>query len=250
MKANWAETYYKRQFELMRSNSAYPANNFFEEEVSLLLEQVGRPSATVLELGAGRSDIANILARQDRKIVTIELVEEICGYAKKHAHQNVQALCGDFYTIKLQRDFDLILYLDGFGVGNDDDQSYLLQRIFNWLSDDGYALIDIYQPLYWQKIAGQEMYPFGIENIIRKYDYDEAGNRMTDTWWEKGKENETITQSLACYSPEQIYTLCEKAGLQIIAYYPSGAIDFETGAFQKIASLDECLSYRIKLKKN
>lgn len=249
MQSNWENAYYKRQFEMMTSKSNYPDSSFFEEEVLLLLEQVGRPFTTVLELGAGRGEIANGLARQNKDIVTVELVEEICEYAKKHAHPNVQVICGDFYTVKLNREFDLILYLDGFGVGNDDDQFFLLQRIYNWLSDDGYALIDIYQPLYWQKVAGKEMYPFGTKDIIRKYDYDEDENRMTDTWWESGQENDSITQSLACYSPGQIYALCEKAGLHITAYYPSGAMDFEKGVYQKITALDECLSYRIKLKK-
>ena len=115
--------------------------------------------------------------------------------------------------------------------------------------DDGCALIDIYQPLYWQKVAGKEMYPFGTKDIVRKYDYDEGENRMTDTWWESGQENDSITQSLVCNSPEQIYALCETVGLQITAYYPSGAMDFEKGAYQKVTALDECLSYRIKLKK-
>lgn len=249
MQSNWEKAYYKKQFELIKSQRNNKKNSFFEEEVTLLLEQLGRPFTTVLELGAGRGEVANEFARRGKDVTTIELVEEICEYAAAHADPNVQVMCDDFYTVELTRKFDLVLYLDGFGVGNDDDQLFLLQRIYNWLSDDGYALIDIYQPLYWQKIAEIEMYPLGTKNIKRKYGYDNVKNRMIDTWWETKQADQSTTQFLACYSPNQIYALCEKANLQIVGYFPAGAMDFEKGIYKEITSLDECLSYRIKLKK-
>ena len=129
------------------------------------------------------------------------------------------------------------------------DQLFLLQRIHNWLNEDGYALIDIYQPLYWQKIAGVEMYPLGKKDVKRKYGYDNVHHRMTDTWWETTQPDQATTQSLACYSPAHIHALCEQANLQIIGYFPGGAMDFEKRVYQEITSLEECLSYRIKLKR-
>lgn len=249
MKSNWEYNYYKRQFEVITAASNQPADFHFRKEVSKITEQVGRPFNNVLELGAGQGDIANTLARQDKKVTTVELVEEICDYAEKHAPPNVQVMCDDFYTVKLDGEFGLVLYLDGFGVGDDEDQLFLLKRICNWMSDDGYALIDIYQPQYWQNVAGKEMHPLGTREVKRKYGYDYINQRMTDTWWETGEEASSFTQSLACYSPQQIHELCEKARLQIVAYYPSGAMDFEEGVYKEITSLDECLSYRIKIKR-
>lgn len=250
MRSNWEYNYYKRQFEVMRAVSKQPSDLYLSEQISKITEQAGQRFTDVLELGAGQGDIANALASLDKKVTTVELVEEISDYAKEHAHPNVQVICDDFYTVKLEKAFDLILYLDGFGVGEDEDQLYLLKRIYNWMSDEGCALIDIYQPLYWQKIAGKEMYPLATKEVKRRYDYDVIGERMTDTWWQGGGETASFTQSLACYSPQQIYELCEEAGLQIVAYFPSGAMDFEKGVYKEITSLEECLSYRIKLKKN
>ncbi|MDE1549355.1 class I SAM-dependent methyltransferase [Jeotgalibaca caeni] len=249
MQTNWEKTYYKKQFEWIQSQLSDSSASFFEEEAALLLEQVGRPFTTVLELGAGRGEVANELARRGKEVTTIELVEEIAEYASARAHSNVRVMCDDFYTVELPANFDLILYLDGFGVGTDQDQLFLLKRIYGWLNDDGYALIDIYQPLYWQKVAGREMDPLGTKKVKRKYDYDSVQNRMTDTWWETNQTDKKTTQSLACYSPEQIYALCEKANLQIVGYFPGGAMDFEAGTYRETTSFEECLSYRIKLKR-
>src|SRR5699024_563645 len=138
---------------------------------------------------------------------------------------NVTSLCGSFYDIDINKTFDTILYMDGFGVGFDKEQLILLKRINNWLVDGGVALIDIYNPNYWKKVSGQEMMPYPNSNISRIYGYDESLNRMTDTWWEDNNLEKTYTQSLACYSPDEIYSLCENAGLKIIAYYPGGAMD-------------------------
>lgn len=39
------------------------------------------------------------------------------------------------------------------------------------------------------------------------------------------------------------------ANLQIVPYYPGGAMDFDNYVYHDITTLDNCLSYRIKLKK-
>lgn len=249
MKNNWEKIFYKKQFEWMDLQFDETSAAYFKQEADLILEQIGQPFRTVLELGSGRGDIANEIARQNKKVTTIELVEALCEYAEKHAHPNVQIICDDFYTVDLEEKFDAILYLDGFGVGSDEDQLFLLQRIYDWLSDDGYALIDIYQPLHWQKADGQEMYPFGSKDIQRKYSYDFENDRMLDIWWETKNPKNTVTQFLACYSPNEIYSLCEKAGLQVIGYFPGGAMDYENMTYKESASLEDCLSFRIKIKK-
>lgn len=242
-----AQDFYKKQFKL--SEDILEISTIPLEFVEEVVEQVGRDFTSVLELGAGNGALSRGLSTFSKNITTVELVSEMVDFAKRFNTPNVTSLCGSFYDIDINKTFDTILYMDGFGVGFDKEQLILLKRINNWLVDGGVALIDIYNPNYWKKVSGQEMMPYPNSNISRIYGYDESLNRMTDTWWEDNNLEKTYTQSLACYSPDEIYSLCEKAGLKIIAYYPGGAMDFENWKFNESVPLSECLSYRIKVIK-
>ena len=111
-------------------------------------------------------------------MTTVELVPELVMFAKEHSTSDIEIHCADFYKINFEEKFDVVSYLDGFGVGTDEEQLVLLKRIHNWLKDDGCALIDIYQPLYWEKANGQEM---PIYSAMRKYEYDSENARMLNT---------------------------------------------------------------------
>lgn len=41
--------------------------------------------------------------------------------------------------------------------------------------------------------------------------------------------------------------MCEAAGLQIIEYFTNGVMDYETMTYTEDASLEKCMSYRIKV---
>lgn len=222
-----------------------PQMEFAEDAI----EQIGKPFSTVLEIGAGNGLFARSLALFDKEITTVELVPEMVAFANTFQTPNITTLCGSFYDIHLPKTFDTVFYLDGFGVGTDREQLLLLERIYYWLNDDGTTLIDIYQPEYWKKASGQKMTPFADSNVTRIYGYDEFCNRMTDTWWKDHLPEVKYTQSLACYSPDEIYQLCRSANLQIIAYFPGGAMDYENWQYHEVTALSECLSYRIKVKK-
>src|SRR5699024_10862508 len=144
----------KEQFEMINPEREHARPGYLQEDAAALLEQAGQPFGMALELGAGNGFMANELAERGMKVTTIELVEELHAFAQQHAHPAVTPLCGDFYTIELPETFDAVLYLDGFGVGDDADQLRLLGRIRDWMEDDGFGLIDIYQPNYWRKLAG------------------------------------------------------------------------------------------------
>lgn len=242
-----AKIFYKKQFMISKHISEISTVTL--EYVEEIIEQVGRDFTTVLELGAGNGSLSRGLSKFNKAITTVELVPEMVDFATRFNTPNVTSLCGSFYDIEINETFDTILYMDGFGVGFDNDQLTLLKRIKDWLIDDGVALIDIYNPSYWKKVSGEEMIPYPSLNVSSIYGYDESLNRMTDTWWEENNPEKTYTQSLACYSPDEIYKLCKKAGLQIIAYYPGGAMDFEKWEFNETVPLSECLSYRIKVIK-
>ena len=243
-----AHIFYKKQFEMFKEilDLSTPHIQLAEE----IIEQVGKPFTTVLELGAGNGLLAQSLSTFDKNITTIELVPEMVEFAKQFNTSNVTSLCGSFYDIDIINTFDTVLYIDGFGVGTDNDQLRLLKRINSWLNDDGIALIDIYQPKYWKKVSGNKMMPFPNSNVARIYGYNESLNRMTDTWWEEENPEVKYTQSLACYSLDEVYALCTKANLKITAYYPGGSMDYDNWKFNDVVALSECLSYRIKVKKS
>lgn len=248
MQSNWEKNFYEKQFEFIKTNN-FNDSLFYQQEAEAIQEQVGKPFETVLELGAGYGKLANAIAALDKNVTTIELADKIVKYAIQDINPNVEAICADFYTVRLKKKFDVVLYIDGFGVGSDQDQLHLLKRIYEWLNIDGIALIDIYQPLYWKRVNGIVMQPASNSTVRRQYGYNEKTQSMTDTWWSVEDEEDKYTQTLACYTPEQIDKLCQQAGLQIVGYFPGGAMNYNTWTYQEVASLENCLSFRIKVKK-
>jgi len=158
--------------------------------------------------------------------------------------ENFQSICGDFYEIVLDDFFDLVYYMDGFGIGTDNDQIKLLKRIHHWLKPNGTALIDIYTPWYWSKTAGQVM---TFNNFTRKYDFDFHHNRMLDTW--TNKQNEQFTQSLRCYSPADLEIILHGTGLKLDSIVPGGTMNYESNEYIENAELGEAMMYMAKLVK-
>lgn len=141
--------FYKKQFELLSYD--IKNENWLQEVAKEVQEQIGYPFQTMLELGAGNGGFARAMSNLNVKMTTVELVPELVMFAKEHSTNDIEIHCADFYKINFEEKFDVVSYLDGFGVGTDEEQLVLLKRIHNWLKDDGCALIDIYQPLYWEK---------------------------------------------------------------------------------------------------
>ncbi|REB05547.1 class I SAM-dependent methyltransferase [Sporosarcina sp. BI001-red] len=244
MTQSWVEPFYRKQFEWM--NQSLDMKDAYNKLALEVKEQVGKPFSEMLDIGAGRGDLAKSLAESGVKMTTLELVPELVEFAKERSNGLVTSHCGDFYTFELPDTFDVVSYFDGFGIGTDEDQLLLLHRIYKWMKEDGCALIDIYQPRYWQQVAGREM---TVDAAHRVYHYDEQGHRMLDSWWKADHPEEKVTQSLRCYSLEEISGLCEQAGLTIVGIFPGGAMDFEEWRYQECVPLHECLSYRVKVKK-
>ena len=244
MTQSWVEPFYRKQFEWMDHEVDMSAA--YLEFVQTVREQVGKPFDTMLDIGAGRGDTANVLAEQGGQMTTLELVPELVQFAKEHSKGNVRSFCGDFYTFELPETFDVVSYFDGFGIGSDEDQQKLLTRIRDWMKDDGCALVDVYQPDYWKQVSGREM---TVDSAYRIYQYDDEGHRMLDSWWHPDHPEDKVTQSLRCYTTEEMSVLCEHAGLKIVGIFPGGAMDFEEWQYHDLVSLDNCLSYRVKLKK-
>lgn len=243
---SWVLPYYKLQFELMDSQIEFKMEKELAAQTYEIHEQVGKPFTSMLDIGAGSGMLARAMSKRGTEMTTLELVPELVEYARSISDNSITILCGDFYTIELDQQFDVVSYMDGFGVGDDTDQLHLLKRISGWLKDDSCALIDIYNPVYWRKISGQKM---RFDKAEREYGYDVDNERMLDTWWHPEQPENALTQSLRCYTVEEISKLCEKAGLKIEAIFPGGAMDYDEWVYSPLVSLNECLSYRIKVKK-
>lgn len=247
MKSNWAKEFYKMQFGNMSSIDM----SYYEEQAKEILEQIGRPIDSLLELGAWDGSLARAISKDVSRITTIELIKEMAEAAQRKNPANINTVHGSFYDAQIAEKFDAIIYIDGFGVGTDEDQLKLLKNIEQWLGDDGCALIDVYQPEHWKKADGIEMYPDPKRkpDIVRRYSYDYEQDIMMDTWWQDGEEELGQTQYLRCYTPGEIFDMCRQAGLKVTAYFPNGAMDYGNMIYHENASLEECMSYRIKIMK-
>ncbi|WP_284140693.1 class I SAM-dependent methyltransferase [Virgibacillus sp. LDC-1] len=245
---NWVNNFYEKQFSILKDGSKITA--YHKNLVTELEKQVNKPIQTILELGAGSGELAITAAQEGYHVTAIELIPSIVKHMEEQAKQtnlngSLTPICGDFYTVDVPASFDVVLYLDGFGVGSDQDQKRLLQRIASWLKPDGCALIDIYSPWYWIKAAGQQM---KIGEAFRKYDYDSEEMRMIDTWWTDSEE-EAFYQSLRCYGPADLKLLLENTGLELVGFIPGGGLDYDTMEYHEKLPLNEAMSYRVKLMK-
>lgn len=247
----WVKNFYEKQYSLFEADRPETGiDSYHRDLVSKLEKHAHHPLNTMLELGAGTGEVAMAAAQKGYDVTAVELVPKLVNKMKEiqtndRFKGNFTPICGDFYDIEHRITYDLVYYLDGFGVGSDHDQKRLLHRINNWLKPDGCALIDIYTPWYWSKHAGQEMH---FNRFSRKYDYDFIAARMLDTMWSNSTP-ESITQTLRCYTPADLNMLLENTGLKMVDIIPGGSFNYKTWEYKEQVSLDESMSYMAKLEK-
>lgn len=240
--------FYKQQYKWLE-DLIDPASYLIHSKrrIESLLEEISFQPKWALELGSGNGYEAIAMSKMHIQVDAIEVVEEAIQSAKSLAEKfqaQVNFLQEDFFKFEPDKSYDLVYYLDGFGVGSDQDQEDLLKKINQWLSENGRAYIEVYNPKYWLKVKGVQMTL--SDHLIRTYDYDLSNHRMVDTWEEAGKKER---QSLRCYRLEEMKTMCQKSDLEIIQVFPGGAMDYDRGTYQEIASLDTCMLYKLILRK-
>lgn len=244
---DWSQSFYRQQNDLIPVYTG-DIKDYHQEKVTLI--QTHHPTATsVLELGAGGGQVACATALAGYNTTMIDYVDTFTDHAhqlsRQHNIHNLTILTADFYTVELTKKFDVMTYWDGFGIGTDDQQINLLKRCASWLQSDGVILIDIYTPWYWAKANGQTR-QFG--DVMRRYGFDAEGCRMTDTWWHIDSPDQTMTQSLRCYSPADLRLLLRDTGLQLVDIVETGgALDHQSGQYRPHTDLDNAMSYVAKL---
>jgi len=198
----------------------------------------------LLELGAGGGQNAAAAADLGYSVIAIDIVpsfvENALQLVSERRKGEMQAIQADFYEVEFRDRFDIVCYWDGFGIGSDEDQRRLLGRIAGWLAPTGFALIEVYTPWYWARAAGRRM-EFG--QVIRQYDFDARGCRMLDRWWPAGDEAAAVSQSLRCYSPDDLRSLLGGTGLKLEHVESRGAYDSERDHFDEDAAIEQAMQY-------
>jgi len=111
---------------------------------------------------------------------------------------------------------------------------------------DGRALVEVYTPWCWAKVAGRTV---NWEDAAHRYDYDPDSNRMLDTWWPANDPSAAATQSLRCYLPDELRSLLESTGLELLDILPGGAFNHDAGIYHEQVSLEEAMQYVATLER-
>lgn len=244
----WVKDFYRKQNEWAQAylGEVTPENRQKAETVCHLAPD--QRGGSLLELGAGGGQNAAVLSEAGFSVTTIDLDPSNCENARRLSEsfpdRKIRVLEGDFFQIELPETFDLVCYLDGFGIGTDSDQRRLLGRIASWLAPGGTAVIEIYTPWYWAANAGREI-RFG--KVVRKYDFDHGRSVMLDRWQAQDSPTETVTQRLRCYSPPDLALLLEGTGLALDRIEPGSGTDHQNGRFIEKAPLSQAMQYFARL---
>lgn len=192
-----------------------------------IIERLCKPAPRrILDLGAGPGRTAAALADEGYDVVGVELNPTDAGYAREllkvPRKGRLEFLEADFYTVSLQEQFDLVTCWQVFGLGSDADQRRLLQRIAReWLAPGGTVLLDVYHPAGPARDAGREWrlpplagVPGSVEMIERCH-YDPVQGRWIDEWQPVENSENSLAQTLRCYTPADLLLLLEGTSLQL-----------------------------------
>lgn len=240
------------------------AENVITERDRSRVKVIGRfkPSPqTVLELGSGYGNTAAVSAEAGYDVIGIEISDRF-DYSKKWLDQNypgkLHFVKEDFYRAKFNQKFDVVTYWNGFGIGNDEDQLNLLAKISDeWLKSDGIALIDVQNPLVWQRWAqeGGDVKQADPErgyfyNVSEEIIFNESEGIVTDTWWVTEKSEDKISQTLRCYTISEFKQLLKKTNLQLDTIILEGKEVSQIEAEQLLADENKELhEYLVKLSR-
>ncbi len=235
---SWVQPFYALQ---SRWTANLPTGDDDIARLQAIHRHAGSGPHRILELGAGGGQSAFLAATVGHDVTAIELVAERAARARALAAnaRTLTVLEGSFYDVPIDGAFDLVLYWDGFGVGDDADQRVLLRRIANWLAPHGSALIDVYSPWFAAASVGREM---AFDGARRRYDYEAEGNRWLDTWWPEDAPEQALTQSLRCYAPADFRLLLEGTGLELQGVDPGAGPD-GLGGWAEKTNLARCMSW-------
>lgn len=258
---DWVKPYYSRAGEYWGPGEISDKER---GRVAAIARLMGPTPKRILELGAGTGETAAAMADAGHSVVALEFSPTRSPALKQAASLTrtgaLMALEADFYSVELPREFDLVCYWDGFGVGGDADQRRLLRRIADeWLAPDGCALIDVFSPFRWVRETGQEWQldrsqPSHRFRQRRRFDYDPVQNCFLDEWCpiddatQTCDESRAIQQRIRCYAPADLLMLLPGTGLSLKAAEVEGApLDLYSRDQTRHSALWNAWSYLVQL---
>lgn len=231
---------------------------YYAGRVAAIQRLGGAGVKRILELGAGSGGVAVLLAQAGYGVTAVELTDAICLAQEQDQSGWKGALCAlqaDFYTVELEGRFDVICYWDGFGVGGDDDQRRLFQRIAReWLAPGGSVLLDVFNPLRYARHAGEEeiLAPLkgvpGSVEMLHRCHFDPVHCRWIDEWIPTAEPEKALAQSVRCYTPADFRLLLDGTGLALEYIEVDGqGLDFASATITTSGPLLEAYSYLAQL---
>lgn len=252
---DWVKSFYEKQ-HLWANVYARSVQNYHRDKARSISLPKSKDRYNILEIDCGGGQMAGALADLGHWVTAVDMNPEAIRNARQLAESwpdtEITLIEGDFYTFSkgkacsTEEAFDIVCYFDGFGIGTNADQRRLLQQVSTWLREDGRAFIEIYTPWYWKHVAGTTMeWP----DASRRYGFDKEGCRMLDTWWPTGYPAEAVTQSLRCYSLDDLESLLAGTGLALVDVRAGSPFDHKTKTFYPNSSLEDAMQYMAVFKR-
>jgi SAM-dependent methyltransferase len=246
----WVKNFYEKQNEWLQAYLG-PIEEQHYRRAWMVQELAGLcKGKKILELGGGGGQTALALASLGFDVTMVELLEKSCEHATSLSEarkgSSIHIICADFYEIELEEKYDFVLYFDSFGIGSDDDQIRLLDRISSWLKPQGTAIIEVGNPSFFIRAKGFSM-EVG-EGIYRTFDFDAEQFRFLDYWYQESGQKDSYFQSLRTYSLIDFKLLLSHTNLHIDQISLGGTIDFENQIFLEKAEMDNAMTYFTYLK--
>lgn len=199
--------------------------NELDRQRARLLREIAAPGArSLLEIGCGDGSSAAAAATAGFDVTAVDVSGTRISAAQELAASamardaRLRFVCGDIYTVTLEAPFDVVCYWNGFGVGSDDDQRFLLHRVATeLLRPGGMLVLDVYAPWRWASIHGhREVY----SSIVCDSEFDPLTSTFIERWWHRDEPGTVISQYGRCYSPQDFILLIGGLDLELVDIRP------------------------------
>jgi len=254
----WAKDFYT-QAGIWWGADPHDDSRIHQNRAAIVERLCGPGRRRVLDLGAGSGFTAAALADAGHSVVGVEFNATAIRYAQEllplPRQGSLSILEGNYFTIQPDGCFDVVCWWQGFGLGSDADQRRMLQRIAHeWLAPGGSALIDVYNPAWAARHAGDELRLDALEGVpgsvamIERCHFDPVYSRWIDEWQPIAEPDKALAQTVRCYTPMDLLLLLEGTGLALKRIEVNGCeVDFSTDQIALPGPLMEEWGYLVQL---
>ena len=224
----------------------YDGLNTHQDDIEFYKQWIDEFKVTkILELCCGTGRITISLAQSGLNITGLDLNEEMLGEAKRKAKKenlNITFIKGDMRNFTMNEKFPMILipFNSIHCLYENDDFISTLKTVYNHLEDNGYFMIDYFNPdlnyLIPRKDKPQKIADYETEDgrrivINQTLDYDDH-TQVNRIKWEHVIDGESRTVEsldMRIYFPQELDHYLTSSGFQIIDKYG----DYQRNRFSK-----------------